>query len=431
MGTDFFTLEALPAKFGDCLLLHYGSAEAPGLVLIDGGPSQVWRKSLRPRLQALQAARGDAFRIDLLMVSHIDDDHVVGIVDLTTAWKADKQAGKQWPFPVEEVWHNSFERISNKKEIGAVTASVTASAGVEDLTQIDLEEHGIEDNDEARAGLKVLASVAKGKALRDDLAALNVPTNSGFDGNLVRPGKGPSVPYALGPELKLHLVGPLPDQLVDLQEMFAEDLKPDSALAAYVDKSVPNLSSIALVASYEGKTILLTGDARGDFLRSGLENEKVLDADGRLHVDIFKLPHHGSDRNIAEDFFAKVTADHYVASADGTFGNPDRPTIEMLIDARGKDAEYAIHLTYPLAEIDSRRREEWTKDREGELRKKATTNPNKVVRAEWDDSSMSLAALFDAKKAAGFAFTVVAAPAAVAGEAVPTAKIDLLAPLPF
>ena len=422
---DYFTLEALPARFGDCLLLHFGPADDPGLVLIDGGPPKVWRKSLQPRLAELQRARRNGFKIDLLMVSHIDDDHVVGILEFTNAWVTEKRAGKNWPFPVDEVWHNSFERISNRKDINAVTASVTASAGVETVTDVDLDAYGIEDSVEARDGLKVLASVAKGKALRDDLETLKLPTNTGFDGDLVRPRNGPSVPYELGPELKLHIAGPLAKQLEDLQKKFAEDLAPEDALAAYTDGSVPNLSSIAAIASYKGKTMLLTGDARGDFLRAGLKEEGLLDADGKLHVDIFKLPHHGSDRNIDIDFFQQITADHYVASADGTFGNPDRPTMEMLIDARGKDAEYVIHLTYDLAEIDARREKEWTEDRESELEKKATTKPNQKVRAEWNSATQGLKALFDEKKAAGYKFTV-AWPAA-AGQG---ARIDLIDPIP-
>jgi hypothetical protein len=27
--TDFFTLEAVPARYGDCLLLHYGTRPPP------------------------------------------------------------------------------------------------------------------------------------------------------------------------------------------------------------------------------------------------------------------------------------------------------------------------------------------------------------------------------------------------------------------
>ena len=426
---DYFTLEALPARYGDCLLLHYGSDSEPGLILIDGGPGKVWEKSLEPRLKALRAARGRDFHIDLMMVSHIDDDHVVGLVAFAGAWKAASAARKPWDYPVDELWHNSFERISNRKDIGAVTASVTASAGASSIDEIDLEEHGIEDSEERRDALKVLASVTKGKALRDDLEGL-VPSNTGFDGHLVRPGKGASVPYALGPELKLHIVAPLPKQLEDLQEEFAKELKPEEALASYTDSSVPNLSSIAALAMFKGRTILLTGDARADYLREGLKQEGLLDADGKLHVDIFKLPHHGSDRNIDRDFFRDVTADHYVASADGTFVNPDRPTLEMLIESRPKEAEYAIHLTYEVAAIDAQRHKEWDAEQVSETKKRdkkiAAGKPPGTVREDWDEEKHGLATLFAAKAREGYRFRVEAPKAKGAWP-----KIELLDPIPF
>ncbi|HVQ07527.1 MAG TPA: MBL fold metallo-hydrolase [Allosphingosinicella sp.] len=421
MAKDFFTLEAVPARYGDCLLLHYGTSAKPGLALIDGGPSQVWKPFLEPRLQALKAKRGAGFQIDMLMISHIDDDHVLGITDFTGAWRAEKSAGRPWPYPVRQAWFNSFERISNAKDIGAVTASVTASTGAATLTDVDLDSPGITNpnKDEARAGLKVLASVNNGSKLRKDLEALNIPINKGFAGNLVRPGGGPSIPFKLGAELTLHVAAPLPKQLDKLQLMFAKKLKPEDALAAYTDGSVPNLSSIAVVAAFKGKTMLLTGDARGDYLIEGLKAEGLLDAGGKLHVDILKMPHHGSDRNVDPSFFSTITADHYVASADGTFGNPDRPTLEMLIGQRGKAASYTIHLTYPLADIDARRKGEWDKDRQGEI------DDGKPPRRPWNHDTDDLASLFEQKQGEGFAFTV-AAPAA--GQ---SAKVELLGAIPF
>ena len=43
------TLEPLPAKEGDCLLLHWGTKAAPKLAVIDGGPARVYEDSLEPR----------------------------------------------------------------------------------------------------------------------------------------------------------------------------------------------------------------------------------------------------------------------------------------------------------------------------------------------------------------------------------------------
>jgi hypothetical protein len=49
-----FTLEALQAHDGDCLLLHYGSDAARKLILIDGGPTGIYKSILRPRLDQLR-----------------------------------------------------------------------------------------------------------------------------------------------------------------------------------------------------------------------------------------------------------------------------------------------------------------------------------------------------------------------------------------
>jgi len=72
---------------------------------------------------------------------------------------------------------------------------------------------------------------------------------------------------------------------------------------------------------------------------------------GTIHVDLLKLPHHGSDRNVATEFFRSITADHYVVSADGRFGNPEISTLQMISEARGND-KFTIHLTNREARLD-------------------------------------------------------------------------------
>jgi beta-lactamase superfamily II metal-dependent hydrolase len=99
----------------------------------------------------------------------------------------------------------------------------------------------------------------------------------------------------------------------------AEEAK---AAARDLDMSVPNLSSIMLLVEAEGKTVLLTGDGRGDHLLEGLQQSKLLNKEGIFHVDVFKLPHHGSARNIAPELFERITADTYVICANGKYDNP-------------------------------------------------------------------------------------------------------------
>ena len=67
-----FRIEMLPAAHGDCLWLEYGTGESAHRILIDGGPSHCY-PALRERI--LHLAPGNR-RFDLLVVTHIDADHI-------------------------------------------------------------------------------------------------------------------------------------------------------------------------------------------------------------------------------------------------------------------------------------------------------------------------------------------------------------------
>ncbi len=97
--------------------------------------------------------------------------------------------------------------------------------------------------------------------------------------------------------------------------------------------------------------MLLTGDARGDFIEDSLRDAGML-VDNSAHFDLFKVPHHGSDRNVSTSFFKKVTSDHYVFSANGKHHNPDDAALTMLTRARGTD-RYTMHFTNRLPHVEA------------------------------------------------------------------------------
>ena len=76
-----FKLEALRAKHGDALILHYGTAAKPRYAVIDGGPRGAWKASLRPRLQELRTGN-EAVPLKWMLLSHVDEDHVFGLIEL-------------------------------------------------------------------------------------------------------------------------------------------------------------------------------------------------------------------------------------------------------------------------------------------------------------------------------------------------------------
>ena len=394
----FFTLDVRRAKKGDCLILHYGSKEDPGLMLIDGGPSQVYKPFLKPRLDEIRKARGLAANaplpVDLLMVSHIDDDHIKGVLELTKELLDAKAAKRPLPLRIDGVWHNTFDDIigNNPKEL---TAAVTAQFGAASLSG-EAEVDGL-DPDAA----KVLASVAQGFRLRDDTRGLSLSINPEFSGKLVLARKkGKKIAMKKG--LKFTVVGPMNDEVVLLQRDHDAFLKKKEkekgtagALASFTDTSVANLSSIVVLAEVGKKSILFTGDARGDKILKGLELVGLLnppDGKSKMHVNILKGPHHGSNRNVERIFFNRITADHYVFSGNGEHGNPERETLEMLLAERG-DENYTVHLTYPIDEIDVEREKDWKKEQAKEKARKS-----KNVRPDWSAKKNSLAAFFAANK---------------------------------
>jgi hypothetical protein len=334
-----FVLEALRAKHGDALLLHYGTAAAPRLAVIDGGPGGVYSDALRPRLMEIREERElddeTPLPIELMMVSHLDADHITGILELMRKLRDLQQGGKPRPWEIEAFWHNAFDDLTGNDDLAVASAnSALSTASVGEFLQFD------ESN--------MLASVGQGRELRDLVKFLSLEGNPPFGGIVKTPHK----PVKFGP-LELTVLGPDDKNLATLQEDWNKKVKellkkPSKAakaeLAAYVDKSVYNLSSIVVLAKADGKSMLLTGDARGDFTLTAMRNAGLLKDDGKpFEVDLLKLPHHGSDRNVDQDYFDSIRASHYVISADGRHTNPDVPTLEMLSKSR-KDDDFTIWL---------------------------------------------------------------------------------------
>ena len=319
-----FKLHAIQAKFGDCLLVEWGSGGNRRFMLIDGGPPNTFGDDLDA---ALNQIVGNGGKIDLVVLSHVDNDHVVGLLDLLAALEADEAGGQPRRLDINRFWHNSFQRsIDPDGEITQrlqMLMNIAGSAGVMMPFATD-----------------AFLGVKEGNRLRTLAAQLGFKMNEDFGGEVITV-ESAKKEIKLG-QLVLRIVGPTRENLEELRKKWLAWLAKTEAqvaknpsTAANADKSVPNLSSIVIHAECDGKTMLLTGDARGDHIEQGLKTAK-LSKNGRLHVDVLKVQHHGSDRNVNASFFERITADTYVISADGKHGNPDYATLAWIVQGAAK-----------------------------------------------------------------------------------------------
>lgn len=326
-----FALHAIQAEFGDCLIIEFGTPAKPRYLLVDGGPPGTYSAHLEPELQEISAAGG---RLELAVLSHVDNDHAAGLLDLVEQMRDQQANGQQETIEIEDVWHNSFARtIDPTGDLTPRLHALLATAGPQSMEQTGIAVTGISEGDK----------------LRLDAMALGLPINRGFANDLVCVDAAPA-PVQLD-NLTVRVVGPTQANLDELQAKWQEWLDAqedavgggDPLVAAMADRSVPNLSSIMLLAEADAKRLLLTGDGRGDHLLAGLGEAGALEANGTIHVDVLKVAHHGSDRNATRGFFRAVTADTYVISANGMYGNPDLATLIWIVEA-AKEENRAIEL---------------------------------------------------------------------------------------
>lgn len=314
-------LDILKAKHGDCLLLRYG--EAPGkVIIIDGGPAGIYRSNLLPRL--LDLANGQKLSVPLVVVSHIDDDHIHGIIDFFKQLAANKYRDQLRP---AGLWHNALAELLPPKTLAAL------------------------DQDAQLADINgaVTASIPQGNKLRSLANKLNIQVNYPTEGHPIMAG----TPLKPGDfNIDIRVLSPSQEQLDKLTKAWAAR-GDEVQTAACADTSIYNLSSIVMLVQHENKRILLTGDARGDHVVKGLKEADLLDADGKIHVDIYKVSHHGSKHNSDPETFRTILADHYVLSGDRDRHptNPGIEVIDWIVEARKErcpNREYTIWMTYDL-----------------------------------------------------------------------------------
>ena len=312
-------LHVLQAEYGDCFILESKSGKESVNILIDGGPYQTFEKRLKPTLQKIPSNG----KLDLMVLSHVDNDHIIGLLDLLAEIKNQRERGKKELVEVKKIWHNSFNDLL---ELYAEPNKL--------LNNIFSAKSMAESPNNGKS--LVMKGFQQGADLTRLAKILKIPINPGFDKIIVVNEKIRTLSLK---SVSIQLLGPTGRNVNNLQKEWKKWLEKKMTqetvigLLELVDKSVPNLASITFLAEIENKKILFTGDSIGDDVVEVLSRNSMLDRKGKFYVDVLKVPHHGSDRNTSPEFFETVNARYYIISANGRDNNPSISTLKWILES--------------------------------------------------------------------------------------------------
>ncbi|MFA7312691.1 MAG: MBL fold metallo-hydrolase [Shewanella sp.] len=308
------SVRVLKANHGDCILVSHERASRVFNILIDGGPSATFRYGPRQRYagalcNALDDLKEKGQQIDLLILTHIDDDHIHGLIK---AFEKPNYLDQM----VRKIWFNSSRMITRYFNIPEISENNIIVA--DDFPQ---------------------TSVQQGKSLETLLDEIGcVRTRLIMAGQVHN--EGPFTLKILSPDREQleKLLHKWPtehepgvtslhgnDYHLSLSDIWAKD-KFES------DPSIYNGSSIAFILEADDRKMLFLGDAHDHGVVDNLRSLGYSDTN-QLKVDLVKISHHGSQYNTSSELLALLDSPCYVISTDGSkHGLPNKRTIARIIE---------------------------------------------------------------------------------------------------
>lgn len=292
----------LKAAHGDATVIETSVGTETFRILIDGGPPECYerrqggRRITGPLKGMLEDLRQRGERFDLTIVTHVDDDHIGGLL---AAFRNDKYRS----VIANDVWFNSGKLISQ-----------AFNAELPDGSEIWI--------DDPKDRLTSIAQGVEFDALLDEHCTLR---------RQLRFVNGREILFKHG---KILILSPTEGQLKRLLSKWEkEGVDPltsgvandyDMSLSELLvndrfveDTSVHNASSIAVLIETHGHRVLLLGDALPSTVCSTLRDHLGVSPESPLEVSVCKLSHHGSKANTSEELLSLIRCQKFVVSTNG------------------------------------------------------------------------------------------------------------------
>ncbi|AVB30195.1 ComEC/Rec2 family competence protein [Proteus mirabilis] len=317
-------IRVLKANHGDCIMVSYEGESGVFNILIDGGPSSAFRYGQRQRYAgalciALDDLKEKEQQVDLVILTHIDDDHINGLIKAFEKVDYLRQMSKS-------IWFNSSRMITryfNEPEIAENNILLTDDSPQTSVQQGKDLETLLDEIGCERAPLVMASQVHNAGPFTLKILS----PNSEQLQKLLHKWPAENEPGLTSSQHN--------DYHLSLNDIWAED-KFES------DQSVYNGSSIAFLLEADNKKMLFLGDAHDQGVAESIGALGYSNTN-RLKVDLVKISHHGSQYNTSNELLSLLDSPRYVISTDGSkHGLPNKRTIARII----KSTNGTIYFNY-------------------------------------------------------------------------------------
>lgn len=319
----------LRANNGDAI--HLRTKDEKGRfcnVLIDGGTGETYsyknkkKKTESGELkQLIESIKSQDEFIDLLILTHVDDDHIGGILK----WFEQDAAAKDL---VKKVWFNSgklifkhFQQKEIEENLLKIKNTSTNDTGIAQgvIFEDFIEENNIWDKQIIKSGDKFNIFGLKFTILS--------PSNDKLRSLLCKWEK----------ECPILDTSRTSDYSLSLSNLINSDSFKE-------DNSIHNGSAIAFVVEKQGKSMLFLSDAHPQTIIDSLVSLGY-SPENPLKTDFVKLSHHGSKSNTSIELLNLIQSDNFLISTNGSKHKlPDKRCLSRII----KTKEYVnLYFNYP------------------------------------------------------------------------------------
>ncbi|HBN6702630.1 TPA: MBL fold metallo-hydrolase [Elizabethkingia anophelis] len=321
-NTTEFTV--LPSYHGDCIIVKtFDINNNEFIILIDGGTAQTFRYSLKAELK-------DINHIDLLILTHIDSDHIAGLISLFKSSLIDS-------IIIDEIWMNHPEivEINNDNLISTKQGDTLKELILSKKPNIKLLEVSTNETSILRQGIEFII-LSPTQQIKDEL---------------YNKWQLSSLPKADNDNVNIS----------SQKEVYSSSLLDLNKIEFIPDKSINgdiyNSSSIAFILKCLDMTILLLADARPEVITETLKLNGYSEVQP-LQVDYVKVSHHGSLNNTSQEMLGLIKCNDFIISTNGGTADhkfPSRETIARIVySSQRNDEELNIYFNYKIEDIKER-----------------------------------------------------------------------------